>query len=463
MNVKPIIITSSGLKNINLNRFTKEDEINLIFGSKEIKMKRIFAEFISPLISRLYQSDPTIELINFSDLFPGKAEEFNNFTKDIITEDLITILMQISYGFSAEKTEVQALKLRFLSIILGNEELFIKINELFPPDFSTENLDTYVEYLQSCFYFSHISIDFDFSSLIDFISKNFYLVNPNTFLKLSHSIQYSIISNPHLQIKTEDWLLDLICQITGSQTFSEENDHGEKIDNISFLEQIEFTGLIEPKLREFLSDFDFNLITNSLWRKLYQCFFIHFNRNLERYENVHFNEEKFEYIENETDRFEGIFDFLTKKFNGNVDEKNICKITASSILDHFVPSNVANFSNSRLVFSSQPAKNSWLEFDFIGRRVNPTHYSIKTTSIKRNDVHLKNWVIEGSNDNEDWIILDSRTNDSSLNNPSAERTFKISQLSERFYKYIRIRQTGLNWKGSNQLIMDKFEIFGTIK
>ena len=80
------------------------------------------------------------------------------------------------------------MKLRFISFILGNEELFSKLNESFPPDFSEENIDTYLKYIQSCYGFSQFSLDFDFTGLVDFISRNFYLIDQEEFLKLTQKI-----------------------------------------------------------------------------------------------------------------------------------------------------------------------------------------------------------------------------------------------------------------------------------
>ena len=246
-------------------------------------MKKIFAEFISPVISNLHLSDPTIEQIRFDDLYPNKDANFKKITKEILTEETISLLQEISSGSVIEINSSQSFQLRFISIILGNEELFDKINELFLPDFS-ENLDTYIEYIESCYNFSKLWPDFDFEGLLDYLSSNFYQIDQDKFLKLPCYIQYSIISNPNLQITTEDSFLDMIIQIIEkNETTTSKIDKTEnQIDSISFLEQVEFTGLSEEKLREFLSNFDFNRITSSLWQKLYQCFFIHFDQKIER-------------------------------------------------------------------------------------------------------------------------------------------------------------------------------------
>ena len=75
-------------------------------------------------------------------------------------------------------------------------------------------------------------------------------------------------------------------------------------------------------------------------------------------------------------------------------------------------------------------------------------------------------MIEGSNSdrNDDWKILNSRINESCLNDRLAENTFKIQNdlKKNEFYRYLRIRQTGLNWKGTSQLIFNSLECFGTI-
>lgn len=76
-----------------------------------------------------------------------------------------------------------------------------------------------------------------------------------------------------------------------------------------FFEHIEFCSLSEEKLSEFLTDFDINQITSSLWQKLFQCFFIRFDKKPELIDKVHhsINEYSYEYNENEQKKFNIIF------------------------------------------------------------------------------------------------------------------------------------------------------------
>lgn len=309
MTKKSLIISSSGMRNIVMSKFTEEDDFIIIFGDKEFRIDCVYADFISSLISHYHHSDPTIQTIQIDNLITDKKSEFASFAADIITEDIIFLLKQISSGFPIEIDENQAFKLRFLSIILGNEELFSKINQIFPPDLTEENLNTYLQYIECCYHFSQFHSDFDFSDLLNKISNRFYSIDPDDFLRIPRPIQYSIISNPKLQIKSEDSLLDVVLQII-------QKSDNSTIDDLSFLEQIEFTELSEDKLREFLSEFDLNYLNNSLWRKFYQCFFIHFDKKVNRIqsENGHsIKKEVFEYNENEANSFEGIIHFFNRK------------------------------------------------------------------------------------------------------------------------------------------------------
>ena len=65
MNKKSFLLSSAGLKNLVQNQ-NYGDDFKFIFGEHEIQMKNIFAEFISPYVSQIHQSDPTITSVHFS-------------------------------------------------------------------------------------------------------------------------------------------------------------------------------------------------------------------------------------------------------------------------------------------------------------------------------------------------------------------------------------------------------------
>ena len=165
MAAKSFIVSSSGLKNIVLNKYQESDDFIFVFGEERFVMKNLFAEFISPVVSHLHQTDPTINTIDFGQINGMKQDDFNKLSKSLITPDTISHLQQISSGSSIEIDESEAIKLRLLSIFLGNDELHQKLNELFPTNYSEENVNTYMKNIECLYQFSEFNETIDFQLL----------------------------------------------------------------------------------------------------------------------------------------------------------------------------------------------------------------------------------------------------------------------------------------------------------
>ena len=87
---------------------------------------------------------------------------------------------------------------------------------------------------------------------------------------------------------------------------------------------------------------------------------------------------------------------------------------------------------------------NWLEFDFKKYKVKITGYSLKTNNGPPNQqYHLKNWVIEGSQDGSEWIEIDKQENNNDLNGSNYSHYYPISDSNEEF-QYVRIKSTGEN-------------------
>lgn len=61
MTKKTIILSSAGLKNV----IRDNNEFIFSFGQHKISMNNIYAEFISPIVSHLHHSDPTISQLSY--------------------------------------------------------------------------------------------------------------------------------------------------------------------------------------------------------------------------------------------------------------------------------------------------------------------------------------------------------------------------------------------------------------
>ena len=179
-------------------------------------------------------------------------------------------------------------------------------------------------------------------------------------------------------------------------------------------------------------------MTTTLWNKIKKCFYIYKNSTsaskIDSNTKLHHYIRKgrlIKYDDNKEHAFKGIIHELTKECGGNVEDKGYIKITSSSTYSSYIPKNAADLDNNTNYFHSNNYENSWLQYDFMNRKVIPTQYSIRSRHDEgRNGHHPKNLVIEGSNDNDKWTNLDTRQNDDFLNDKSAIHTFDIKNVAE---------------------------------
>jgi hypothetical protein len=160
--------------------------------------------------------------------------------------------------------------------------------------------------------------------------------------------------------------------------------------------------------------------------------------------------------------FEGIISHLSQVHSGNIHEKGIVTITASSIYVNdpkYYPKNLADPSLG-LIFNSGNEPNEWVQWDFHEMHVSPTQYCIKTHGSPRNGPHLMSWVIQGSIDGSLWTDLDRRTGNDDLNGTNAVGSFSVSKSIE--CRFIRLQQTGTNHQSNYMLAFYRFEVFGTL-
>lgn len=271
------------------------------------------------------------------------------------------------------------------------------------------------------------------------------------------------IKSECLKIENEDSLFDMINEFFEKE---EEKKSKSKLSIIDFYEKINLEFLSEDKFTELIEKLKANDLTTILWLKLKKCFYM--NKDLPK-ENVgdryNYIGRKIEYDGNVENAFKGIICQLTKESGGNVDDKGIVKVTASSELNNYFAKYAVDLDDCNNYFESNDISNSWLQYDFQNQRIRPTHYSIRTRHDNgKGGYHPKNWDIEGSNDGEKWITLDSRQNITCLDDRSAIHTFDIQtpQKNDDFYQFLRIRFTGPNIANNNYMVLSALEYFGII-
>ena len=163
-------------------------------------------------------------------------------------------------------------------------------------------------------------------------------------------------------------------------------------------------------------------------------------------------------------KLNGVIAHLTREFGGNVHDKGIVDVTASSVIDDgyndddYHPKNAVDLGTLSESFWSENEENSWICYDFKERRVTPTSYSVRSSD----GIFLKSWVIEVSNDRDSWTEIDHREDNNDLKGQYALCNFKIPHVPGDSFRFFRLRQTGNNHTGNNSLSLSSLEIFGTL-
>ena len=167
----------------------------------------------------------------------------------------------------------------------------------------------------------------------------------------------------------------------------------------------------------------------------------------------------FEEFRRGQDVFSGILQHLRTECGGNPHHSDVISITASSNnWNHcyqLVDYGWNNWWNSK----NEP--NSFVQFDFKSSLVSITGYTLKSDGYSGN--HLVSWVLEVSDDGSTWDAIDERTNTQDLNGNYIVKTYDCNKRSDRFTRYVRLRQTGWNSNGSNYLMLSEIEFFGKLR
>ena len=476
MSSKSFILSASGLKNVIFRSIQKEEQFVFVIGDKEIEMNRHLAEFISPRVSHIHQTDPTIDRIQL--IPPGQSRE------NIFSSDFYDKFQKLSRGDKIDIDEEMSEQLRKLSIYLDNEEIYSEMKSLFPMKYEEDQLEEYLKYIieiENTEKESYNKINILKESYIEFIASHFYLINQKQQHLINKSTLYHIICNEHLQLKDEDSLYEIINELYSNEKYDEDEDKEEEEEfpsKTDLIENILISELSEENKKQFISTLETKELSSQLWENIryFLLNLIDNKTNKTNNEKRYFKSEKQKQSENSIeviftnnieDRFKGI---LSKLGNGdarNALNQGIINITCSSVYsnsDHNQAKNVVDYGNDDKIFQSKKEENSWLCIDFILNKVRPSHYSIRATGYGSNNCSLLNWCIEGSNDQETWQELDRRSNEQSLRENRSSNTFNIqaSLKNDEYYQYLRIRSTDVNSSYDHRLVFSSIEFFGTI-
>lgn len=416
-----------------------ENNFAFIVNSERFETSSIFADLLSPIISKQRLSDPTVHEFSLKTKSKGDFREILNlisFKDTSISENNISFIIEVLTQLGTQSIDV------FLPS--DNQEI-TEENVL-------ENVKTHQKY--PFFYKDQLQKE------IDFISENFSTMKENLikFIKeennddddVIYDLIESIIDNKKLLLENEDELLQTI------------NDLYLINRKYSFCYQyVDFVNVEVSSINNFVSIFNADDITTNSWISIVQRLQQKVDQENEKTSKHKLKKKQGIDFQSQNDKFDGIFRYL--KTNGNI--INEVSITSSSNngYDHY---NMLDLDNITSFFQTNDTPNSWICFEFKNHQIIPQSYIIRTINGE-NNYHLKSWVVEGSNDKSNWIKIDEHKNDNSLKGQSRVHLFNITKNSnEQLFKYIRILQTGPNWFNNNDrsniLLIGSIEFYGRL-
>jgi hypothetical protein len=273
---------------------------------------------------------------------------------------------------------------------------------------------------------------------LEFISSHFYHLSSAELEKLKKmdiDVIERILNPETLCLEDEDSLFQFIASL------------GTEYSALYDFVECQFLSM--RAMERFLSLISCEEINCCLWGSI--CRRLQCKISSRRVWESRFNIGTIAYSEgNESD---GILRLLTRQCGGNVHQKGVVDITASSSYSGNCWQ-VANHEWSS-TWQSNNANSSWIRFDFKEREVALSHYTVQGNSVGC----LAQWQIEGSDDGSTYSSLDTRDIRGS---GSVIGTYECHR-PDRFFRYIRLRQTGANQAGNFCMYLSGIEFFGKMK
>lgn len=425
-----IQLLSNSILHIPFQKYNKD--FTFIVNSKKYETSSFIADLLSPVISSRHLIDPTLNEFNINTKSQGDFNLIINlidFKPQEINKNDWPFIIETLYQLGTENVDLND-KNTNEELTLDNIFDIINLHQKLPKIYEKQ-LNEEIDYFSSHFY------ELKDKTLDKIKGENF---------RLNNEILEKILSNANLVIDKEDDLLEVVNEL-----YLKDNRYS------NFYESIYFENIEAETMKRFIEIFDINDLNTQTWLNL--C-----NRlqrqilNTEREEKRKYRQKSklndFIEIPNKPNEFDGILNYLHN-------HQSKINITASSRHGGDLY-NLIQYNNKTSYFATKNEQNSWVCFEFENHKVIPSDYIIRTFHIE-NESHLKSWVLEGSDDKNDWTILDEQKNNDSLKGAGRVHSFNIKN-NQRPFKFLRIRQTGPNWYSDSFhfLLMNSIEFYGKI-
>lgn len=291
------------------------------------------------------------------------------------------------------------------------------------------------------------------------LASHFYQIDENNFNQMNQNLIDLILSSQKLKIKSEDSLLHSLIN-RRKYLLSKENSDDDCEQPLYFLEKVRFEYLSQEAIELFLNEIQLSSINEQIWTNIKKRLVLPVQLNVD--ENQRFCGNDFKY--DSRNPLNGIFQYLTKKTGGNIQNNKTIEISCSKLCCGTIDTIVnLNDSKGHTHVNGSPTPR-WLKVDFKNRKIHLNSYVIKSCdkqSYGGDFYALKSWKIEISNDGSSWNLIDTRENVSELNGELKMQVFNITNKHEPF-RFIRIITDKDNWQCADGFVIGRLELFGQI-
>ena len=108
-------------------------------------------------------------------------------------------------------------------------------------------------------------------------------------------------------------------------------------------------------------------------------------------------------------------------------------------------------------FYTYDSPNGWVKFQILSGKLKCNYYSIRNRHDDTNHL-LRNWKLQGSNDDANWTDIDTQVDNSFLKVTSQWLSLPVSSVTP--YSYFRIFKNGVNSNGASYLCLSEVELYG---
>lgn len=439
---------SLGFKNLRDIPIEKYDkDFTFIVDDKKYSTPRFVADLISPKIRNFHFTDESInEFIITTDNDSNQEDHFTEFL-DLFKHENIKI----------DITRQNLYSIYFLK--LGNTDEYTKLSSIFSFPVTVDNAVSRLKQIRKIYQNEgqlFNQYDQNITDTISFISEHFSEIPSESFKEVSADDLDLILSNEALKISDEDSLLDFVVK-----KYSEDRRCSVLFSHVMF------SNVSDMSLEKFINIFSIDDLDEATWSSI--CSRLLAGKDgcvspgMERYATGLKCKEFKSEVGHE---FDGIMHYLTEKSGGNIHDNGTIEITTNSFDRDYHPKNLVDYRNPNYYYSKMAWLYPFVCFDFKDRRVKLSEYSIKSCSFCQNACHLRNWVLEVSNDGSSWAQVDRHTEDPTLNGSGIVANFKLANASNDFFRFIKLRSTGFSWVNNpsedSGIRLGLIEFFGQI-